>query len=103
MQRELEEMRTQVGNAPAAPSTAAPPTAGIPTPEAAYAEAATAIQQRDEMMATFTKMSDELSFEKEKRMAANNALRNMEEKIASGEAQENVRYGRKNPQGKQQS
>ena len=90
MQKELEELRTQVGNAPAAPGEAAPLT-GIPTPEDAYAEAAAAIQQRDDMMSTFTKMSDELRFEKEKRIAANNALRVLEEKLASGEAQENVK------------
>ena len=98
MQRKLEELRTQAANAPAAPApapaapaAAAPADAAMPTPEEAYTEAASAIEQRDQIMASFVKMSEELEFEREKRQAANNALRNLEEKLASGYIQENVK------------
>ena len=78
MQREMEELRTQAGTAPVVPVAAVPPDTGVPTPEAAYAEAAALIQQRDEMMAAFHKLTDELRFEKEKRIAANSALQRLE-------------------------
>ena len=98
MQRELEELRTQAANAPAAP--AAPPVASaaavheeavLPTPEEAYTEAAGAIEERDRMMASVMKMREELEVEREKRQAANSALRTMEEKLASGGPQENIK------------
>ena len=98
MQRELEELRTQAANAPAAPApapaapaAAAPEDAAMPTPEEAYIEAAGAIEQRDQMMASFVKMREELEVEREKRQAASNVLRNLEEKLASGGIQENVK------------
>ena len=98
MQRELEELRTRAANAPVAP--APPPAASIPavhvdaamlTPEEAYTEAAGAIEETDRMMASVIKMKEELEVEREKRQAANNALRTMEEKLASGGHQENIK------------
>ena len=74
MQRELEELRTRAANAPAAPT--APPAASaaavhedaaMPAPEEAYTEAAGAIEQRDWMMASVIRMTEELEVEREKR------------------------------------
>ena len=89
--RETENASTAPAPPPAASTAAAHEDAAMPTPEEAYTEAAGAIEERDRMMASVMKMREELEAEREKRQAANNALRTMEEKLASGGHQENIK------------